>query len=144
MLSPSLFLCNTLVYHLRTNPSHTQHSAPIFRRRAVVNTWRLHTGERGSSPASWPSSHRAWRCGHQCCWLFTLSLYPLLQSFPAQAPPVRLRVTYHLPPRLPNLHSLPACHHSFWDERGPLLRRYYGKCLCKTPCQMERNTEMKK
>lgn len=37
--------------------------------------------------------------------------------------------TYPLLLGLHNFHSLLACHHSFWDERGSLLRRHYQEYL---------------
>lgn len=43
-------------------------------------------------------------------------------------------VTYPLLLGLCDLHSLPTSYHSFWDERGSLLRRHclkYVKCLPK-------------
>lgn len=52
-----------------------------------------------------------------------------LQRRPMGAP-----ITYPPPLRLPKLHSLSACHDSFRDEWGPLLRRHEWKYLHEMPC----------
>lgn len=141
MLSPS-FLWNNLLSNLKKNPFHPWHSAPISSRRAVVTIWR-DTYIRVEPVLDFTAVFSySIKCGHWCCQRipYSCSKSPPLTVKPfypsSQVNPVRLTVTYPLPLRLPNLHSLPACHHSFWDERGPFLIRYYGKCLCRTPYWM--------
>lgn len=58
-------------------------------------------------------------------------------------PSAPLKQTYPLPPGLPDVHSLPACHHSLGDERGPLLRGQHQKGLRKYVAECKRNRREK-
>lgn len=87
------------------NPGHTQFASPVPRRLHMAKTTTQH--------------HFFWCTGRPSV--------PVHKKLRQRGP-----VTDPLLLGFCDLHSLPTSYHSFWDERGSLLRRHclkYVKCL---------------
>lgn len=103
------------------NPGHTQFASPVPRRLHMAKTTTQH--------------HFFWCTGRPSV--------PVHKKLRQRGP-----VTDPLLLGFCDLHSLPTSYHSFWDERGSLLRRHclkYVKCLPKYERNLkEPNTHTKR